>query len=316
VLEALGLVAAYGGTTLEEFDVCSYRWFVGHQLNPELLEPEPEPLAQGRLMHDALFRLYGERPDGEPQPTQASLAAWRERAVELVDEIAAERQIGAHPAERAMVRRVEALLARFLADEAGRSGGPFEPWLLEAGFGDEEGRERPALQIDGWGLHGAIDRVDRAPDGRALVLDYKLSSSVTPFRKLEEKAKLQLQLYLIAVAELWDAPTVGGLYHPLRGTSSRTPRGAVLKDAADELPYRLTGTDLLDEEGYEQLLEESRSRAGTIVARMRSGDIRRDPGPREGIRGHGICPAFCEFAPICRRDRAFEEPREDEEEEG
>jgi ATP-dependent helicase/DNAse subunit B len=316
VLEALGLVAAYGGTTLEEFDVCSYRWFVGHQLNPELLEPEPEPLAQGRLMHDALFRLYGERPDGEPQPTQASLAAWRERAVELVDEIAAERQIGAHPAERAMVRRVEALLARFLADEAGRSGGPFEPWLLEAGFGDEEGRERPALQIDGWGLHGAIDRVDRAPDGRALVLDYKLSSSVTPFRKLEEKAKLQLQLYLIAVAELWDAPTVGGLYHPLRGTSSRTPRGAVLKDAADELPYRLTGTDLLDEEGYEQLLEESRSRAGTIVARMRSGDIRRDPGPREGIRGHGICPAFCEFAPICRRDRAFEEPREDDEEEG
>ena len=266
-------------------------------------------------MHDALFRLYGERPDGEPQPTQASLAAWRERAVELVDEIAAEREIGAHPAERAMVRRVEALLARFLADEAGRSGGPFEPWLLEAGFGDEEGRERPALQIDGWGLHGAIDRVDRAPDGRALVLDYKLSSSVTRSAKLEEKAKLQLQLYLIAVAELWDAPAGRRPLPPAARDLEPYAARRVLKDAADELPYRLYGTDLLDEEGYEQLLEESRSRAGTIVARMRSGDIRRDPGPREGIRGHGICPAFCEFAPICRRDRAFEEPREDEEEE-
>ena len=30
------------------------------------------------------------------------------------------------------------------------------------------------LELDGWGLHGAIDRVDRAPDGRALVIDYKL----------------------------------------------------------------------------------------------------------------------------------------------
>jgi hypothetical protein len=49
---------------------------------------------------------------------------------------------------------------------------------------------------------------------------------------------------------------------------------------------------------------------------MRTGEIRRDPGPREGIRGHGICPTYCEFAPICRRDRAFEEPREDEEEDG
>jgi hypothetical protein len=315
VLEALGLVAAYGGTTLELFDVCSYRWFVDHELGPEDLGPEPEPLAQGGLMHETLFRLYRERPGGERRPKPDSLAAWRGRALELVGEIADEREIGEHPSERAMVRRVEALLSRFLVEEAGRSGGPFEPWLLEAGFGDEDGRERPALEIDGWGLHGAIDRVDRAPDGRALVLDYKLSGSVTPLRKLEEKAKLQLQLYLIAVADLWDAPTVGGLYHPLRGTSSRAPRGAVLGDAADDLPYRLTGTDLLDEDGYEKLLEDSRARAGAIVARMRSGDIRRDPGPREGIRGHGICPTFCEFAPICRRDRAFEEPREDEEQE-
>ena len=42
---------------------------------------------------------------------------------------------------------------------------------------------------------------------------------------------------------------------------------------------------------------------------MRAGEIRRDPGPRRGLRGHDICPPFCDFAPICRRDRApqFEE---------
>ena len=48
---------------------------------------------------------------------------------------------------------------------------------------------------------------------------------------------------------------------------------------------------------------------------MRRGDIRRDPGPRRGLRGHDVCPTFCDFAPICRRDRAPEEPSEDEEQE-
>ena len=135
-----------------------------------------------------------------------------------------------------MARRVERLLERFLAEEAGRETGGFEPWLLEAGFGDHEDAERPALELDGWGLHGAIDRVDRAPDGRALVIDYKLSGSVTPREKFEEQAKLQLPLYLLAVERALGRGAVGGLYHPLRGTSVRRPRGVVAEEAARTSP--------------------------------------------------------------------------------
>ena len=272
----LDSVSAYGGTTLERFDECSYRWFVDHELNPQDLDPDPDPLAQGDLMHRSLFRLYRERPGGDAQPRPDSLGLWIARGREIVTEVAAERGLGEHPSERAMVRRVEALLDRFLGEEAERSGGPFEPWLLEAGFGEEEERERPALEIDGWGLHGAIDRVDRAPDGRALVLDYKLSGSVTALAKLEEKAKLQLQLYLIAVAELWGAETVGGLYHPLRGTSSRRPRGVVLADAEPDLPYQLVA-------------ERPRRRGGLRGAdrrlpRPRGSDRREDAGGRDPAR--------------------------------
>src|SRR5262249_61304553 len=123
----------------------------------------------------------------------------------------------------------------------------FEPWLLEAEFSESEEVGQPALEIDGWRLHGAIDRVDRSADGRALVLDYKLSSKVSSREKLEEEAKLQLQLYLIAVAELWGTEIVGGLYHPLRGTSERRPRGLVLEGAAADLAgYRLSKTDKVD----------------------------------------------------------------------
>jgi RecB family exonuclease len=305
VLAALAAVPAYGGTTLEGFDLCSYRWFVSHELDPQPLDPTPDPLVQGGLMHAVLERLYRERPGGDALPRPGSLAAWIERSRRLVGEAAAERGLGAHPAERAIARRVEGLLVRFLADEAARETRGFEPWLLEAGFGEDEGAERPVLEIDDWGLHGAIDRIDRSPEGQALVLDYKLSRAVTPREKFEEQAKLQLQLYLIAVAEHWGAEVVGGLYHPLRGTSARRPRGLVREDAAAQLAsYGLYEKDLIDREGFEELLADARRRAGEIVARMRHGDVRRDPGPRPGLRGHDICPAFCDFAPICRRDRA------------
>ncbi|HET7573481.1 MAG TPA: PD-(D/E)XK nuclease family protein, partial [Solirubrobacterales bacterium] len=310
-IESLAAVGAYGGTTLEEFDLCSYRWFAGHELDPQPLEPAPDPLVQGGLMHAALDRLYRERPGGDSLPRPGSLPAWIERGRELVAEICAERELGSHPAERAMARRVERLLVRFLAEESERETGGFEPWLLEATFGEYEESDRPVLELDGWGLHGAIDRVDRAPDGSALVLDYKLSGSVTPREKFEEKAKLQLQLYLLAVAEHWGASVVGGLYHPLRGTSVRRPRGMVLSDVAEDLAsYRLFDRDMIGEEEFEELLAEARRRASEIVGRMRRGDIRRDPGPRAGLRGHDVCPTFCQFAPICRRDRA---PVSDEE---
>ncbi|HEX6205346.1 MAG TPA: PD-(D/E)XK nuclease family protein [Solirubrobacterales bacterium] len=315
-LESLAAVAAYGGTTLEEFDLCSYRWFAGHELDPQLLDPVPDPLVQGGLMHEALDRLFSERPSGDPLPRPDTLTSWIERGRQLLAEIVAERELGDHPAERAMARRVERLLERFLAEEAERDPGGFEPWLLEARFGEHPDAERPVLDLGGWGLHGAIDRVDRSGGGRAVVIDYKLASQVTPLDKFEERAKLQLPLYLLAVAEHWGAEPAGALYHPLRGTSQRRPRGVVAATAAGELAgYGLYPNDVVEPEELAEVLEDSRRRGGEIVARMRTGDIRRDPGPRPGLRGHDVCPSYCTFAPICRRDRAprWEQDEENEE---
>jgi len=315
-LDSLADVSAYGGTTLEEFDLCSYRWFAGHELDPQLLDPVPDPLVQGGLMHEALDRLYKERPGGDPLPRPGTLAAWTGRGRELVTAIVAERELGTHPAERAMARRVERLLERFLAEEAEREIGGFEPWLLEARFGEHPDAERPSLDLGGWGLHGAVDRVDRAADGSAVVIDYKLAGQVTPREKFEERAKLQLPLYLLAVAEHWGAEPVAALYHPLRGTSTRRPRGVVSAAVAQDLAgYGLSKTDVVEPEELEDLLDESRRRGGEIVARMRAGDIRRDPGPRPGLRGHDVCPSYCTFASICRRDRTpqyMDEEGEDE----
>ena len=305
MLAALGAVEAYGGTTLEQFDECSYRWFAGHELDPQPLDPVPDPLVQGGLIHAVLERLYRERPGGDPLPRPASLAAWNERGRALLAEELAERELGGHPAERAMARRVERLLERFLGEEAARETGGFEPWLLEARFGLGEEAERPALDLGGWGLHGAIDRVDRAADGRAVVHDYKLAASVTPRDKFEERAKLQLPLYLLAAQIHWGADPVGGIYHPLKGTSNRRPRGVIAKSSAGDLAgYDLCAATWSRTRSWRSCWRRRGGAAATIVARIRAGEIRRDPGPREGLRGHDVCPTWCSFAPICRRDRA------------
>ena len=88
----------------------------------------------------------------------------------------------------------------------------------------------------------------------------------------------------------------------------RGGRAASSLDEAAERPRRLRplrAATWSTREGFEELL------GGRAAARRR--DRRPDaraatsaatPGPRPGLRGHDVCPAFCDFAPICRRDRA------------
>jgi hypothetical protein len=155
-------------------------------------------------------------------------------------------------------------------------------------------------------------------DGTGLAFDYKLAREVTPQAKFLQDAKLQLPLYLLALRELWQIDVAGGLYQPLRPTSDARPRGMVREEEAEDLfgDLALVGSDVLSSEEFESALREAADRASFAVARMRRGDITRDPGPPKGMKGHDTCPRFCGYAPICRRERApFVMPQEEEEEE-
>ncbi len=191
-----------------------------------------------------------------------------------------------------MARRVERLLERFLAEEAERDTGGFEPWLLEARFGEHPDAERPVLDLGGWGLHGAVDRVDRSGDGRAVVIDYKLAAQVTPLEKFEERAKLQLPLYLLAVAQHWGGradrrplpPAARDLQRAARGASS-PPRLPESCPATGSTPRTWSSRRRWRSCWRSPATAPARSSPGS-----RTGDIRRDPGPRQGLRGHDVCP--------------------------
>ena len=185
--------------------------------------------------------------------------------------------------------------------------------LLEASFGEDEGNARPPLELEGFGLHGKIDRVDVPATGEpaGLIRDYKVSRTVTAGAKLVEEGKLQPQLYALALERLWQRRPLGGLYQPLAGTDSHRPRGIARAAEADGslAGLDLYGNDLLDDGDFDDALGAAAERAEQIVAAMRNGEITRNPIDDR-------CPSFCTFQGICRRERsARQEPEATEEEE-
>lgn len=294
----------FGPTTLEEYAVCPYRWFVGRELEPQSIDPEGEALTAGSVAHIVLERLYLEPPVEDRRPTEDTLGAWLARARELIGELGPKRLPREHADTAATLRRVEGLVLAFLTDEA-RAGAAFQPdpKLTEAGFGDED-TEKPALQLNGGAIHGRIDRIDIGPGGEALVQDYKSGSKVDGGKGMLEKGKFQLQLYLLAVRELWGLELAGGLYRPLGGTSKREPKGLLRKELKPELaPLRPRERDHLSDGDFDSALDAARVRAEEIIEGIRTGRVVRDPID-------GRCPEYCTFQPICRRERGLPDEEE------
>jgi ATP-dependent helicase/nuclease subunit B len=312
VLEQMRSRELFGPSTLEAYAECPYRWFVGHELQPQRIGPEEEPLTAGSIAHEVLEKLYADPPGEEGRPTPATLMAWRERAKALVEEVGPEKLPRERADTAAALHRVEGLVLAFLADEAATPS-PFKPVpeLAEARFGFEDS-EKPPLSLAGGGIHGQIDRIDLGPRGEALVQDYKSGATVQGGKGMLDKGKLQLQLYLLAAQELWGLDLAGGLYRPLgaRTEFARRPKGLLRKSLKEELaglqprPY-----DHVDDDVFDSALAEARQAAEEIIAKVHEGDIGRRPIGN-------ACPAYCHFQPICRRERGLpeEEPASDDEE--
>jgi ATP-dependent helicase/nuclease subunit B len=310
VLERMRDIKLFGPSTLEEYALCPYRWFIGHELNPQRIGPQEEPLTSGSIAHKVLESLYEQPPGPGARPTPESLDAWRRRARELISEVGAKRLPREIADTSAALRRVEGLVLAFLADEASTATA-FEPAHTEAAFGFE-GSEKGPLQLAGGGVHGQIDRIDLGPGGEALVQDYKSGGKVDGgAAMLEKRGKLQLQLYMLAARELWGHDLAGGLYRPLGGTGDRTPKGLLRKQLAEELAgLDPRPNDHLDDEAFDAALDEAREKTEEIIASIHSGKVIRDPLG-------GSCPDYCTFQPICRRERGLpdDEPWSEEGEE-
>ena len=272
---------------LEAFADCPVKWLVDRILRPEELAPDPEQLVRGSYAHsvlEATYRRLGSRVTRDNLETAETI---------LLDELYAQQErFPISPREtrlRTAVRRLEFDLLRHLRREA-EAGGEFEPRHLELGFGGAAD-ELPPLRLNGAELTGRIDRVDVA-GGRAVVRDYKTGKTSFPVAKWEERNRLQVALYMLAVRELLKLEPVAGMYVALAGDGG--PRGLAREDAVEGIGA-VAANDTRPPGEFEDLLAAARERVGELAGRMRTGEVR--PCPETCAWNGG-----CSYPSICREE--------------
>jgi len=156
-------------------------------------------------------------------------------------------------------------------------------------------------------LGGVVDRVDRDPEGRELVLDYKRSDKHSEPPDSDAPALFQLALYALARARDSRGEVLGAAYHaldkdrPFRGYFREELREATAPWSVGGSRASATGGHWLDAEAWEAWLENVSRRLKEIVAEIRAGAL--NPAP---LKGEETC-RYCDFRPLCRWEADREE---------
>jgi len=183
-----------GAYTLQRMREEPFTAFAAGRLAAEPLEPFVPglpPRLRGTLVHDALRRIFAERP------SQRQIAGWPDRVARI------DRAV--RLACRPLLRQADPVLAQVLAIESRRLGQLLDAFIeLELARGPFEIREleRPLeLRRGPVCLGFRVDRIDRLQDGGLLLADYKTGSGKR-FLGLEREPKsVQLPAYACAVDE-------------------------------------------------------------------------------------------------------------------
>ena len=278
----------WSASRLEAYRTCPFFFFVGSVL---CLEPRKEPAEGldarqlGNIYHRILERLYFlglssrrriETAVADPTDLEQLLAALPDVARAVLDE--APRREGFRETTWWEQTRAEIVgHVRSSLEALAEMQGDFVPYLCEAAFGLWD---RPPLIVregdDGFRLRGLIDRVDRTPDGRVRVIDYKTAGPSTfTNRAVVEGKKLQVPLYALAARDaLGLGETVEGFYWHVR--------------QAEPSKFTLRGFDGGPEGAVEAVVEH----AWKVVRSARRGHF--VPHPPDGG-----CPSYCPAAAFC-----------------
>ena len=199
---------------LETYGNCPHMFFTAHLLGLELRQP-PEPgldAAQlGSVLHEALEAAY--RAAENPADAESVLQALDQVLEPILD--SAPQRHGFRPTplwaiERAQHAESLRQTVRALAEQ----GAEWTPIGLELAFGMEA---QPPLELELDGrvvrVRGVVDRLDRRPDGRLRVIDYKTGRGRLNPAELNDGRRIQLPLYALAAQEaLGLGQVVDGFY--------------------------------------------------------------------------------------------------------
>ena len=269
----------WSSSRLETYAKCPFYFWAAYAME---LEPRELPqagfdvLILGSIYHLVLERLYNRVPDGDPGRLRAELPVVAQEIYE-----AAPSDYGFRP-DPLWERQQEELtdVLRRTLDALIEGAGEYRPLIQELPFGLQdrpplvlrEGQQQaPPLQ-----LRGYIDRVDRAPDGRLRIIDYKAGSTPISARDLADGHRLQLPLYALAAQKALSADVADGFYWHI---GSAKPSSLKLE--------RFDG-------GVIGAIRTAVGYALAIGAAVRAGQF----APRPSDDG---CPTFCPAVTFCRQ---------------
>ena len=267
----------WSASRLEAYLACPHFFFVRHVLGLEPREAPSEgldPRQLGNIYHAALEGVYKHAAVDDPSDPDQLLSV----LPEVLDDVFANaperegfRETAWWAQTREEIRTVSEISLRALAELPG----DFVPYQFEAAFGLWG---TPALVIrdgdDHCLLCGLIDRIDRAPDGRLRIIDYKTAGpSRFSAKALVDGKKLQLPLYALGARDgLGLGEPVEGFYWHIR--QARPSAFTLAKFGSDEAMR--TGV----------------VHAWAAIRGVRSGAF----VPRPPVDG---CPSFCPAAGFC-----------------
>jgi ATP-dependent helicase/nuclease subunit B len=303
-LPANGQISA---SRIEQYAKCPYQFYLKRVMGLERWEENEtieamDPLAKGSIVHKILERFLKEHAGGKFLHTsfESLQKHLEERGRELLEE---ERPVGLPDLLWEIERdRILQTLRNWLAFEKSRQSDGFLPIWLERSFGTFSLKEKtPALTIQTTGhrldFRGRIDRIDLTQDGKhARVIDYKTEKIPKPMtgkRKTPLMAgeRIQVAIYREALAAIEDS----GKLELIEGEYLHVTTGEEVP-----VPIVFTNEELL-EAGLRlrEILEVMAKgmEAGVFFARTKG-----------VIRPEGHC-RFCDFLPICGKDREQREER-------
>jgi ATP-dependent helicase/nuclease subunit B len=320
----LGSGHPFSATQLETYARCPFLFFAQRLLsiNP-LHDPDADEsaLERGNLIHNALYHFFSERVhDGSfdritPDNLEAARPRLRAITRREADDLGLQGFFWEQELERLLGREDgegrEGLLMRFLRLES-EATDPADPAHFELSFGsyhdmgpnDPLSTSTPYVisgpeEEDSVRLFGKIDRVDRTPDGRFAIYDYK-TGQVPSVADIGRGLHLQIPLYLLAAENLLHDQGLiqgtAGAYYQLRDLENCGRKGLFGDKSQRGQVYSGQGRGLPEPEIFRQLIEQTRDFALSYARSMRRGLFhvtRQNPAK--------AC-TYCAYRQTCRLD--------------
>ena len=294
----------FSPTAIEDYYRCPYRWFICRRVGANPIDKPFDQIAKGNLAHAVFERFYLDlREEGIERVTEDNLALCLEIANrsfdwQLAHEIERHRLnlMSARDYQEVGVVRTQVLdLVR--RDACFLPG--FTPTYLELKLEDAQGAP---LMYAGVAVRGKVDRIDVDEQGRAVVIDYKLSGLGSGYGLPKEEGlptRIQTDIYATLVQrclreQAAELTVVGSVYRSyaknmLRGVYAEGidwGSAEIVRSSNDALPG---GAHL---ESYPEYLERVESTVEGLMRKMREGDIAPRPLCDDACE-HCLAAGFC-----------------------